>query len=118
MAGDWIVSGIGAAFGALFGSFLNVCIVRLPKNESVVSPRSKCPNCGLLVAWYDNIPMLSWLLRRLVGNLVMVNNNDYHLEVENDSLDNFWSQRRQIQELMVLPLISCLWTVLFLLDYG
>ena len=64
MAGDWIVSGIGAAFGALFGSFLNVCIVRLPKNESVVSPRSRCPNCGLLVAWYDNIPMVSWLLLR------------------------------------------------------
>ena len=65
-------------------------------------------------------PMLSWLLRRLVGNLVMVNSNDDHLEedtaelVEDDSLDNFWSQRRQVQEVMVLPLISCLWTVLFL----
>jgi len=64
VAGDWIVTGIGAAFGALFGSFLNVCIVRLPKNESVVSPRSRCPNCGLLVAWYDNVPVLSWLLLR------------------------------------------------------
>ncbi len=64
MAGDWIVTGVGAAFGALFGSFLNVCIVRLPKNQSVVSPRSRCPNCGLLVAWYDNIPVLSWLLLR------------------------------------------------------
>jgi len=64
VAGDWIVTGIGAAFGALFGSFLNVCIVRLPKNESVVSPRSRCPKCGLLVAWYDNVPVLSWLLLR------------------------------------------------------
>jgi len=64
VAGDWIVTGVGAAFGALFGSFLNVCIVRLPKNQSVVSPRSRCPNCGLLVAWYDNIPVLSWLLLR------------------------------------------------------
>lgn len=64
MAGDWIVSGVGATFGALIGSFLNVCIVRLPKDESVVSPRSKCPTCGLLVAWYDNIPVLSWLWLR------------------------------------------------------
>ncbi|MDZ4673500.1 MAG: prepilin peptidase [Gemmatimonadota bacterium] len=64
MAGDWIVSILGGMFGALFGSFLNVCIVRLPKNESVVSPRSRCPSCGLMVAWYDNIPVASWLMLR------------------------------------------------------
>jgi len=64
VAGDWIVSILGGMFGALFGSFLNVCIVRLPKNESVVSPRSRCPSCGLMVAWYDNIPVASWLMLR------------------------------------------------------
>lgn len=64
MAGDWIVSIVGGMFGALFGSFLNVCIVRLPKNESVISPRSRCPSCGLMVAWYDNIPVFSWLMLR------------------------------------------------------
>lgn len=51
-------------YGALIGSFLNVCILRLPKNESIVRPRSRCPRCGSLVAWYDNIPIVSWLVLR------------------------------------------------------
>jgi leader peptidase (prepilin peptidase)/N-methyltransferase len=49
--------------GACIGSFLNVCIYRIPKNESVVSPRSHC-GCGQLIAWYDNIPVLSWFVLR------------------------------------------------------
>jgi leader peptidase (prepilin peptidase)/N-methyltransferase len=52
--------------GAVFGSFLNVCILRWgaePK-QSVVSPPSRCPSCGAGVAWYDNVPVLSWLLLR------------------------------------------------------
>lgn len=48
-------------FGLLLGSFLNVCIVRWPALQSVVSPRSRCPQCGTLIAWYDNIPVASWL---------------------------------------------------------
>ena len=51
-------------FGAMIGSFLNVCISRLPAGESVVHPRSRCPGCGTQIAWYDNIPVLSWLLLR------------------------------------------------------
>ena len=51
-------------FGLIFGSFLNVCIYRLPRGMSVVSPRSACPGCGKLIASYDNIPVLSWLLLR------------------------------------------------------
>jgi leader peptidase (prepilin peptidase)/N-methyltransferase len=53
-----------AAFiiGLLFGSFLNVCISRLPKHESVVHPRSRCPQCGAAIRWYDNIPLISWLV--------------------------------------------------------
>jgi len=50
--------------GLAVGSFLNVCIYRLPEEESVVTPRSKCPNCGKLIAWYDNIPVLSFLFLR------------------------------------------------------
>jgi leader peptidase (prepilin peptidase)/N-methyltransferase len=47
--------------GLLVGSFLNVCIFRLPRNcMSVVRPRSRCPKCRALIAWYDNIPVLSW----------------------------------------------------------
>ncbi len=50
------------ALGLILGSFLNVCIVRLPEEESVLTPRSKCPRCGRMVVWYDNIPVLSWLV--------------------------------------------------------
>lgn len=52
------------ALGLILGSFLNVCIVRLPEEESVLTPRSKCPRCGRMVVWYDNIPVLSWLVLR------------------------------------------------------
>jgi leader peptidase (prepilin peptidase)/N-methyltransferase len=52
------------AVGLMLGSFLNVCIYRLPVGESVVSPRSRCPSCGELIVWYRNIPVLSWLLLR------------------------------------------------------
>ena len=51
-------------FGLIFGSFLNVCIARIPLGLSVVRPRSKCPNCGHLIRWYDNIPVLSYVILR------------------------------------------------------
>jgi len=51
-------------FGLIVGSFLNVCICRLPKNESIVSPPSHCPGCSYQIRWYDNIPLLSYLLLR------------------------------------------------------
>lgn len=51
-------------FGALVGSFLNVCIFRLPKKESVVFPPSHCTRCDYVIRWYDNIPILSYLVLR------------------------------------------------------
>jgi leader peptidase (prepilin peptidase) / N-methyltransferase len=57
---------VAAVFGAMIGSFLNVCILRWgaePK-QSVVSPRSRCPRCGRGLAWYDNIPVFSWVILR------------------------------------------------------
>jgi len=55
---------VGFVVGLLFGSFLNVCISRLPEHESVVKPRSRCPACGHPIRWYDNVPVLSWVLLR------------------------------------------------------
>lgn len=49
-------------FGAVIGSFLNVCIYRLPKDESVVTPGSHCPGCQNPIGWYDNLPVVSYLL--------------------------------------------------------
>lgn len=55
---------IGFLLGLIFGSFLNVCISRLPKGESIIHPRSRCPQCRAAIRWYDNIPVLSWLILR------------------------------------------------------
>lgn len=49
-------------FGLIIGSFLNVCIVRIPEHKSIVTPRSACPKCGAAIRPRDNIPVLSWLL--------------------------------------------------------
>lgn len=51
-----------AVFGLCIGSFLNVVIARLPEGRNLVFPRSACPRCGHLIAWFDNLPVLSWLL--------------------------------------------------------
>jgi leader peptidase (prepilin peptidase)/N-methyltransferase len=51
-------------FGLVFGSFLNVCISRIPGDQSVVAPGSHCPACGAAIRWRDNIPVLSWLTLR------------------------------------------------------
>jgi leader peptidase (prepilin peptidase)/N-methyltransferase len=51
-------------FGLMVGSFLNVCIARLPAGESVVTPRSRCPRCKTPIAWYDNVPVLGYLWLR------------------------------------------------------
>ncbi|MDB6115879.1 MAG: outO [Lacunisphaera sp.] len=59
----WFFPLASAIFGACVGSFLNVCIYRIPKNESIIRPGSHC-GCGQPIAWYDNIPVFSWLILR------------------------------------------------------
>ena len=49
-------------YGAIVGSFLNVCIYRMPREESIVKPRSKCVHCEKPIAWHDNIPLLSYIV--------------------------------------------------------
>jgi leader peptidase (prepilin peptidase) / N-methyltransferase len=51
-------------FGALVGSFLNVCILRIPNNDSIVSPPSHCPSCKTAISFYDNVPLISYLILR------------------------------------------------------
>ena len=51
-------------FGGYIGSFLNVCIWRIPRGESIVWPPSHCPKCGARIRWYQNIPILSWFALR------------------------------------------------------
>ncbi len=60
----YLVLGWAFLFGACIGSFLNVCIYRLPEKKSIVRPRSMCPGCGTRIAARDNIPLLSYLLLR------------------------------------------------------
>ena len=55
----YIISGV---FGAIIGSFLNVVIHRVPREESIVFPNSRCPSCGAAIAFYDNIPVLSYVV--------------------------------------------------------
>jgi leader peptidase (prepilin peptidase)/N-methyltransferase len=57
----YVVAGV---FGAVIGSFLNVVIHRVPLEESIVFPNSRCPSCGAVIAFYDNIPVLSYVLLR------------------------------------------------------
>src|SRR5882757_8257729 len=59
----WFFPAAAAVFGAMVGSFLNVCIYRIPANQSIVTPGSHCA-CGQPIAWYDNIPVFSWLVLR------------------------------------------------------
>jgi len=62
-----------AVLGLIFGSFLNVIIYRLPKEESIVFPGSKCPKCGSPIEWYHNIPILSFI--KLKGKTFCCNQN-------------------------------------------
>ena len=57
-----MLSIVSIIFGALIGSFLNVCIIRLPREESIITPGSHCPHCAKPINFYDNIPVVSYLL--------------------------------------------------------
>jgi leader peptidase (prepilin peptidase) / N-methyltransferase len=61
---NWFYIALAAVAGLLFGSFLNVCIYRIPRDLSVIAPRSFCPECGGQIAWFDNLPLVSYLVLR------------------------------------------------------
>ncbi len=58
------LAAVAFLFGATIGSFLNVVVARVPHGGSVVRPRSRCPRCGAPIAWYDNVPIVSWVALR------------------------------------------------------
>ena len=64
MSDAWIRAIVALPFGLGVGSFMTVAAYRLPKGESVVRPRSRCPSCGAEIGARDNVPVLSWLLLR------------------------------------------------------
>ncbi len=62
MVPTWLLWLYWFILGSAIGSFLNVCIYRMPREQSIVSPRSRCPNCQHPIAWYDNIPVASFFI--------------------------------------------------------
>lgn len=64
MIPDWLIVVSVLLFGACVGSFLNVCIYRLPRGESLVWPGSRCTSCGRAISWFENLPILSWTILR------------------------------------------------------
>ncbi len=58
----WMIWPLAGVLGLALGSFLNVCALRWPQDESVVSPPSRCPSCGRGIRWHENIPVLGWIL--------------------------------------------------------
>ncbi len=63
-APDLLLIVFGVVLGLLIGSFLNVVVYRVPRRESIVSPGSHCPACDRPIRWYDNVPLVSWLVLR------------------------------------------------------
>ena len=61
---EWLIRFVVFVFGAIAGSFFNVCIVRMPQEKSVVWPGSHCPHCKAQIRWYDNIPFFSYIFLR------------------------------------------------------
>ena len=59
-----VIVGFFFLFGMVVGSFLNVCITRIPEEVSIVTPGSRCPKCGTAIKWYDNVPVVAWLWLR------------------------------------------------------
>jgi leader peptidase (prepilin peptidase)/N-methyltransferase len=64
MSSTLLWASVAGLYGLLFGSFANVVIWRYPRGESLVSPGSHCPACDAAIAWYDNVPVVSWLVLR------------------------------------------------------
>lgn len=105
-------------FGLCIGSFLNVCIYRLPAAQSIVRPASRCPNCGRSIAFYDNIPLLSYLwLRgrcRYCGTKIALRYPTVELLGGLFALATFIKFGLSFQALIYFVFIACLMVVTFI----
>jgi len=106
-------------FGLVFGSFANVCVYRLPRRTSVIFPGSQCPSCQHAIAWYDNIPVISYLLLkgrcRHCGTSISVRYPLLELCMGASWAWLAWRFGATPQLLMALTLVSLLW-ILSLID--
>lgn len=114
---------IAAVFGLMVGSFANVCVHRLPRGESIIRPRSHCPRCRHAIAWYDNIPVISFLwLRRHCRHCQAIIPWRYPLlELSMASVWVYlvWHFGVSVQLLPALTLASMLWMLAFIdIEYG
>ncbi len=112
---------VGAVlFGAVVGSFLNVCIWRIPRRESIVTPRSRCPACGAAIPWYLNIPVVSWfVLRGRCAECAAAISWRYpFVEALNAALWLLvaWRFGLSVQTFLLLPFVSAM-IVLFFTDW-
>ena len=90
---EWFVNAAVFILGSIVGSFLNVCIYRIPRNESIVRPRSHCPHCGAMIPWYHNIPLVSYIA----------------LHGRTQCCGKFFSTRYWVIELVTASLFLFLW---------
>lgn len=116
-----IVAVFSALFGACFGSFLSVCIWRIPREESIVFPRSHCPSCNQLIPWYQNIPVISWIILRGKCANCKVRISPRYLFLELLTATLFWLVSRQYFDPLdgrSFLMVFLLWVVVFGLELG
>jgi len=105
-------------FGLCIGSFLNVCIYRIPASQSIVHPRSRCPECSNLIAFYDNIPVLSflWLKGRCrhCGVKIGLRYPTVELLAGIFALATFFKSGLNVEAVIYFAFIACLLVVTFI----
>ncbi len=105
--------------GAVIGSFLNVCIYRLPKNLDIVSKRSFCPQCKKKIKWFDNIPLISFLILKLKCRFCKKSISNQYFIVELVSalfLSAALSFTSNFLDLILISLIFYIFIVIFVID--
>jgi len=116
---DVILLSAAGVLGLIFGSFANVCVHRFPRGISVVTPGSRCPSCEHAIAWFDNIPLLSYLLLhgrcRYCQKKISIRYPLLELLMGLSWLGLAWHYGLTMELALALALVSMLW-ILTLID--